>query len=221
MLPSTPQLLIPTQRIVAGTPSGVSIDAIGTKKYKSASTSFSDATVITVGAGNALIVTVAFGYAAVAPTSVSATWNGTSMTSVIHFDSATVPASTYIFGLRSPAAGAHTLALAWTNSAEIFVDAVSFSSVNVTNDGTAFPHTATLEIGGSSAATVTSAAGNYVVASESPSSGAATLTGTALFLDGSSGSFINAAANYDVGASTVNIGIVSGQTIIAAVDVAH
>lgn len=199
----------------------VAVDATGTKKYQSANTSFSNATVITVGSGNALVVVVNFGYGGTAPASVTATWNGVSMTSLASIDRTGGGASSYVFGLRSPASGAQTLALSWSNSAEIFIDAISFTGVDVTNDGTAFPHTATQNILVAETVSVTSAVGNYVVASESPASGAATATGTQLYKDASSGSFINAMANYDVGAASVSIGTTGGNTtiIIAAVDV--
>ncbi len=211
---------LPTAAVV----SGVTIDATGVKKFKSSSTSFSDATVITVGSGNALIVTIAFGYVVTPPSSVTCTWSGASMTKLASIDNSggTAFDSVYIFGIRNPAAGANTLALSWSNAAEIFVDAISFSGVNVTSDGTAFPHTATQDSGIGLTVAVTSAVGNYVVASEAPNSGSTTLTGTTLFFDNSSGALINAGANYDNGAASVNIGAATGNNamIIAAVDVA-
>lgn len=192
----------------------VVIDATGTKKYKSASTSFSNATVITIATGNALVVTTVFGYSGSAPTGLTCTWNSVPMTLLCQQDRALGGASVAVFGLRSPASGAQTLALSWTNNAEIFVDAISFTGVDTTSDAAAFPHQATQDAGVAQTVAVTSAVGNYVVACESPNVSGSTLTGTTLYFDASSGSFVNAGSNYDVGAATVNIGLASGGATV-------
>ena len=202
---------------------GVAIDALGTKVYKAASTLFSNSTVITVGSGNALVITVSFGYSGSAPTSVSCTWNGVPATNLSSKDFTGGGASSYVFGLRSPASGAQTLALNWTNSAEVFVDAISFTGVDVTNDATAFPVAGRVtDDNASPTVAVSSGAGHYVVAAQCPGSSSTTFTGTTLYFDNSSGTFINAATNYDVGSATVNIGITSaGNAKLAAIDVSN
>ena len=87
---------------------------------------------ITVGGGANILVMVMCGGgsgAQTAPTGVTATWNGVSMTlatSILSLEPAPFGWAA-IFTLDSPAPGANTLAASWTNINDIYMSAVSFS----------------------------------------------------------------------------------------------
>lgn len=200
----------------------VVFDAVGTEKHTAAGTSFTDSS-LTIGAGStrALVVVVAYGYAVAAPTSTAVTWGGTPMSLIETQEGQAGSATVEIWALRNPASGAQTLAGAWTNSCETFIIGVSYTGVEQSSDGAAFPHTAKTDSGAS--VSLTSAVGNACVGGYSPSTGAYTFNGTTLFNDASSGTFINAAANRDVGAApTVTMGDANGAHVsrpVVAIDV--
>ncbi len=179
-----------------------------------------DYTHMTVGSGSnrALIAVIVLGYngSGARPTSISCTWDqggsNQAMTLIGTINASNNFATAQLYGLIAPTSGNKTLRLNYSNSTlnnnEAWIDAIAFTGVSQTGGATSFPGFTSADTGTTVA--VTSATGDFVVASWSPS-GAPTPTGTTIFNDHTSGSFINAAANYDAGAATVNIGMSSGN----------
>jgi hypothetical protein len=97
------------------------------------------------------------------------------------------------------------------------MDVISFSNVNQTSDGAAFPHTAS---GNSvTTSTITSAPGNKIVSAMSyAGSLAANIRGTVIYKDTVVAVYRSAAA-YDVGAGSVTIGQDNVNGNLAGVDV--
>lgn len=162
---------------VAAQPSiaAVAIDATGTSQGTTTNTPITtfNYTGITVGAGSnrALIIVVTINDSTLSPpTGVSATWDSgvTNQAMTLLVSNADVPDNNnpvFIFGLRNPASGNKTLNISWTNSNTIALNAISFTGVDQTSDGTAFPHTATSNnAGGALSIAVTSAVGNWTIA---------------------------------------------------------
>lgn len=198
----------------------ISTNATGAQKYQANGASYSQSSVITVAAGSNTVLLVVLIRADVAndvTAGVSATWNGVAMTQLI--SGGLTNKNAIIFGLRNPATGNNTLAFSWTNTAaDNFIDAIAYDGVDVTNNGTAFPHTAT--VSGVGTLAVTSATGNKVVGAIVGNSNVATL-GTTLLYDNTHGSVVNASAETDNGAASVTVGMVSGNANgICGVDVA-
>jgi hypothetical protein len=203
----------------------VAIDVVGTEKYSAPSTSDVSYTNITVGASaNGLVaVVVLANNSSVAITGGTAVWDsgGSNQSmSLIAEETRNVGAlelDTLVFGLRAPVSGNKTLKIHWgTGTNECFMSAMSFTGVNQVSDAAAFPNNA-ITIAGNVA--VTSNTGHYVSGGGQANT-IGTITGTTIFSDSSSGSFINAAANYDVGATpNVTMGIASGACCYAVIDV--
>jgi hypothetical protein len=84
---------------------------------------------ITVGASaSCLIVTLCFDGNPSAPTSITATWNGASMTNAGSIAHSNLVGA--IFRLVNPASGAKTLTASWTNSSDVYMSAVSFTGTD-------------------------------------------------------------------------------------------
>lgn len=195
--------------------------AVGAKTYQNAVTTKDITFTVSAGANLALVLTLNFGNSAVS--GITAVWDqgGTnqSMTQIVISQSP--PASSVIFGLRAPTVGNNlTLRISWTTVSEVFIAAICFAGVNQTSDAAAFPHTATSAGAGAATVTITSATGNICVAAEASGVGQGTATGTLIYSDSVSGTFINAMANYDNGAASLAIGNTGANTTIVAVDVA-
>lgn len=202
-------------------PSGstVTVLDVGTKAYQNAVTTKDYTMTVSSGSNRALLLTLNFGAIV---SSISATWDfgGTAQT-MTQLVLKTTAYSSAVFGLRAPTAGTNlTLRVSWTTTAEVFIAGISFTNVDQTDDAHAFPHTANGSL--VSTVSITSAIGNQVVGCETAGTGQGTATGTLIYDDHTSGSLINAMANYDNGASSVTFGN-SGlnNNTIAAVDVAH
>lgn len=199
----------------------VSVDATGTKSYFTSSTSV-NYTGLTVGSGSnrALVVSLEFDTNGTV-SGISATWDngGTnqSMTQLAFIDNGGTRPSA-LFGLVNPTSGNKTLHVSWTTATPVFVVGMSFAGVVQTSAATAFPHQAT----NTNVATVsvTSATGNMVMGSAATGGSLAGITGTTIYSDNTSGSIINAFANYDNGAASVTIGEGSSVDTIVATDIA-
>lgn len=164
---------IATSPIIAA----VAVDAYGTGQGTLTSTKVTsfNYTGITVGTGSnrALIFVVTIGDdVTAAPTGITATWDSggsnQAMTLIISQADPSTPANgnqVFIFGLRNPTSGNKTLALSWTNNAWIGGNAVSFTGVEQSNDGAAFPHTNTASTITNTPVSIiiTSATGNWTV----------------------------------------------------------
>lgn len=148
----------------------VALDAVAaagnngdTQEY-SASTGGSS-TPITVGASaSILVVAVNFKVAISQTTSRAVTWNGTSMTEVAYILNTAAGTECALYTLVSPASGAKTLSVTWTNSADAYIGAVSFtgSSTSATNGITAAD---TQQVNTGSSLTMTTASGDATVVS--------------------------------------------------------
>lgn len=223
-------LIGPSGIAAAAVASPVALDATGTKAKSTTGLTTYDFTGMTVGTGNALIVTVTYGDVNV--TGMTASWDngGTpqSMTLLASQDQVFNVGTTAIFGLRSPTAGNKTLRLNWTGSAQVFVDAISFTGVNVTSDATAFPvagRTASV-IGPTTSPSldVTSATNHMTVcATTNQGNNYSAATQTSMFID-NTGASINCAAAYASGAATVSFGWTSSaseKSAMVGVDVSN
>lgn len=122
-------------------------------------------TPITLGSSATCLVVVAnLEGSTVLPTSITATWNSVSMTSVgSPAVSSNITAAA--FYLTNPTTGSHTLALSWTNSADIYVGAVSFKTTNTSTCVNTGDYTTTVTGTGPHTITVTSGANDATVAS--------------------------------------------------------
>ena len=213
----------------------VAVDATGTANVASASgvtsANFSNLTI--GGSANALIVTlVSDGDATTAITSPSATWDngGTNQTMTLlgHQTGDGVGGhltdSVWIFGLRAPTTGNKTLHISWTNTSQVFIDAVSFTGVNQTSDAAAFSN---FNSTGNNAASslsvnITSAVGNIVVGGHLlDGTTINTVSGTQVYID-NSGVNVDGAMNNDTGAATVTLtqtGTSGGGRISAGISI--
>lgn len=132
----------------------------------SGGSSFSAASLITVGASATLLV-VGMSFqqngATAAPAGLAATWNGTSMTAGPTAVEGQVTAA--VFYLISPAAGANTLAVSWTGGGQdLYCGAVSFTGTDTsTGINAADNQSAHGLTGTSSNVTVTTANGDATV----------------------------------------------------------
>jgi hypothetical protein len=113
---------------------GLNQEAIG-------ATSVSAASGFTIGASATLLIgQIAFGNGAnvAAPTNVTMTWDGASMTQEIITSSTSMPdtATSAQFSKATPATGAKTLAAAWTTAQDCYLSAASFTGAQIDVTGT-------------------------------------------------------------------------------------
>jgi hypothetical protein len=170
-LPSRPAIIVPerrrlpdARRRIIPVRSTVALDVAGSKgSSTTAGTSF-NYTGLTISAGltnSAATFVVVLG-GTVTPTGPAATWNGVSCTLL---GSQTITAFTCLvalFGLKSPSSGAQTLAVTWTNLADILAAGVSFSGVDQTTpfqNANGSQSGSTLSLGQA----ITTTSGNYTV----------------------------------------------------------
>ncbi len=200
--------------------------SVGAETYINAVTTKDYTFTVASGSNLALVLTLNFGSNAVS--GITAVWDqgGTnqSMTQLVLAQNVSPGVgSSAIFGLRNPTVGSSlTLRVSWTTTSEVFIAAICFAGVDQTSNVAAFPHTASYTVAGSGqTVSLTSATGNMVVGCQTATGSQGTPTGTTIYDDHFSGAIINAQAEYDNGASSVNVGSsgVINQSI-AAVDVA-
>lgn len=133
--------------------------ADGFNQQASSVTSISS-TGITVGASATLLaVPFVIQGAAVQPSGVTGTWNGSALTLQVFAVSDKVTAG--IATIVNPAAGANTLALAWTNTGDCYMGAVSFTGTDTSTGVNVADNTTTTQ---TTAITVTSSADGATVA---------------------------------------------------------
>ncbi len=212
--------------------STVTINATGTETFQNLGASL-NYTGITVAAGtnSALVCVLQRASAALdVTTGVAMTWDSggsnQSLSLLASQGQFTNAQAAQVWGYVSAGGsslttGNKTLAVAWTNvAADNFIACMAFDHVMQTNNAAAFPHTATALV--STSVAVTSAVGNKVIGSIGNPQGGTSLLGTSIYYDVTNGSLVNAAADYDVGASSVNVGLVSlTASQLAGVDIAH
>jgi hypothetical protein len=189
----------------------VTFDAKITADATVASGTSISTTNMTVGSGaNRVLVVELMFEAAVAPTSVSVTWDSggsnQAMTQLVTKQDVTTTLTAQLWGLVNPISGAKTLKAAWTNSAEGAMGAASWTGANQTGGATTFAHTASANGSASPASvSVTSATNNATMDSVAVSSGGSISSGnqTQVFLD-NSGTSLKAAAQRAAGAASVS-----------------
>jgi hypothetical protein len=149
----------------------VAVDATGTLKDSTTNVTSLSYTNITVGSGSnrGLILFLCINGGGSAPTGVTATWDSgvtnQAMTQRVTVANASNNSNLYVFALRNPVSGAKTLAISWTNTANVSACAISFTGVDQTSDAIAFPNTNSATGNGTSASVViTSATGTIPVA---------------------------------------------------------
>src|SRR5580704_2948464 len=175
--------------------------------FSGATNSYSVSQTISASA-NGLIV-VAFANDSTPNETLTASWNGTSMTSLAHVSNTGAGGTAYIFGLRAPTTGTQTLNIGMTPNPtdRLYACSVSFKNVNQTSDALAFPAGGRTNGGASQngagpfSINITSASGHMVA------SGAFDITPTNsdsmnLTQYSSTSSNINVYANYGPGAGT-------------------
>ena len=199
----------------------VALDAVGTVQHTALNTSV-NYTNITVGAGanRALIIMIAFGSPALAPTGITLTWDsgGTNQAMTQIAFSAGTNITAGIWGLVAPTSGNKTLAVSWTNANESWVSGVCFTGVDQTGGTTSFPNAAANT--GVATLTIGSAVADMGVAITTTGGVISGSTGTTLYIDNTSAAFINSSSEYQAGASpSMVIGFGVNLTTLAAVDI--
>lgn len=135
---------------------------------------------MTVGAGATMLVAeLVWGKAGTGnPATPACTWNGVSMTlqAIFGVTNGTDSDECALFTLNNPAAGNFSLACNWTNTADCYMSASSWTGSNGINA------TNTVQASGSTA-TITSATGNVTLAVMSGNGGAPTTNFNQLFVN--------------------------------------
>lgn len=215
------------QNIVAsGGGSNVTVDQIGSTIYASNTASISN-TVVTISTGltnPALVCAALRAHASNDVTAgITASWGGQTMTLIKAQNAGANTNAVFLFGLRAPSTGSHTVTLAGTNLAtDNFANCVSFSNVNQTSDAAAFPNpTGTT---GTTTLTVTSANGHIVFgANDFLLTGNVNL-GTTVIFDESLGIIISAYAEYVASSgATAVVGSANGKVMnaLAGMDISN
>ena len=213
---------------VAASP--VAFDAKATSDtYLSNSASTITNTTLTVGSGPNRALIATYMTNSTSPV-VSCSWDsaGTpqTMTKLITTSLGGGGGSSVIFGLRNPTSGNKTLSCSTDGPSQQFLSAVSFTGVNQTSDGAAFPNTNGVSGTGTAISnTVTSATNDMTVdASSNNGWNYSAPTQTQLYID-NSGTSTNSASSYASGAVTVTFGWTQQNSAAkwtdSAVDIAH
>jgi hypothetical protein len=207
-------LLRPRTVAAAAAEGTVTFDALSAETFDGAGETV-DHTTHTVGSGsNRVLIGLAAWGAASAPTGVTMAWDpaGTnqSLTSIQELTSGSVKVA--LFGLVAPTSGNLTLRCSWTNGAEIFIAAVSFTNADQTGGATTFPSPTT----GTGVATISqsSATNRKVVGVMANLATYSGLLGTEIFENSVNGSVISSAGAYYDGAASVTVGSASTSTAI-------
>lgn len=181
---------------------------------------------LTIGSGSNRALGVQLAFENKAVTSVTVTWdNGASnqaLTQIVTASSAGVSGVAQLWGLVNPISGAKSLRAAWTGSADVCINGVSWTGVDQAGGATSFPHS-TSATGNSTAPSVvvTSAVGNAAMATLAHNQViTSTSTQTQTFLDNAPAG-ISAAGSRGTGAATVTHTwlTVSAQWVVAGCDI--
>lgn len=162
-------------------------------------TSFSAGSLITVGGSATLLVIGCSFQRAIGamPSSITATWNGASMSAgpLISISGSVAVLATMFYKVN-PASGANTLAVSWTNAADLYCGAISFTGTDTsTGINAADNQTASGHSGSSSNVTVPTANGDATVAcsvtnSNDPTSNQTKFYGAADLNPGGGGAYV-------------------------------
>lgn len=164
---------------------------------------------LTIGTSNCRGLVVILNFALKTVTGVTVTWDGVSCTPITNASGTDTGANGLIqmYGLLNPNSGAKSLVVNWTGLTQLTLAPISFKGVNQDSIATAFPNgTSNTGSSLSTSLNITSGVDHYVVASHvNPGNAWTAVNNTQLFVDNSSNTLIDCAANYAVGASTVNM----------------
>jgi hypothetical protein len=204
-------------------PKVVTVNATGTKLYNGTAVTSLNYTGLTIAAGSnlAMVVTVHWDTTGTTPTAMTMVWDSgganQSLTQIVTSDPGTHSQwQAELWGLVNPVVGNKTLSLSWTTASRMFLCSMAFDGVDQTGGTTSFPNAAS----GVSIATLTiPSAPGHIVMNAGTGGTYGALTGTVIFSDSSSGTYINGYANYMPGASpSVTIGS-AGVMKMAATDI--
>jgi hypothetical protein len=182
---------------------------------------------LTVGSGlqRALVVQVCWGATAGLPvTTPTATWDfgGSAQNCpLIGSQVSTTVLESALFGLVNPVSGAKTLKVAWTTSADVVINPLSYTLVDQTGGATTFPHfTSNVNSASPSTVTITSATGNATVSCVSVAGNPAGPSQTQTFLDTSPAN-LSAAGERGAGGATVTHqwSTAGGQYVMVGCDI--
>jgi hypothetical protein len=189
-------------------PTLVTLDAVGTVFGVSGAGPITN-TSLTIGAGNALVVVLAFGGAT--PTGLAMTWGAQPLTQLI--TQVNTSARIDLWSLLNPTPGAQTLTLSWSSGAPGFCSAfpVSFKGV------TSFLNSSGQSFGGGGGTINTSSAINHLVlAAGCTTSTWVSTPPTSLFIDNA---VSGGAASYIPGAPSVGATFSTGtNSAVVATD---
>lgn len=164
----------------------------------------------TVGTGsNRALICVASFESVVAPTAFNARWDTAGTNQAMAQIGSTISNGNFrvvLFGLLAPTSGNKNFTLSWTNTASCYLSLISFTGVDQTSTAIAFPHfnSATATSTGPATVNITSATGNYTVATfvSSPAGDLTTLNQTTLYAPDITDPNCSGAANYAVGTAS-------------------
>jgi hypothetical protein len=207
----------------------VTVNATATAAATTASASSLTNSNLTIGAGaTALLAVLTLDGQINIPSDVTVAWNtgGTpqAMTQIAEINQLDANVICYLFGLVNPAAGNLNMTASWTDAAPAMLDAIAFNGTINSTVANAFLHAATNSGSGTPTLSVTSQAGNIVVASLAEIDAVTSLTATG----STSGRIVTDASGFGFawsrapGASTVawTGAPDSGEWVIAGVDIA-
>jgi hypothetical protein len=147
---------------VASAPS-VTVNAVGSGAQYASSPAKSpfNFTNLTIADGDnrALLAYIGFGIASTDPT---VTWNGVSMRKIT--SSGAAGGEIYLYGLVNPAVGNGTLAVSFSQTTEIIVDAIAFNNVDQTGGPITFPSFTNSGKGSSATLAITNSSRDMAVA---------------------------------------------------------
>src|SRR5262245_53754968 len=137
-----------------------------------------DSTGITVSVGASLLTCIpAFRGNSVAPASVSGTWNGVALNQAMQVTNGLN--SVGVYTLVSPASGAQTLHLEWTNAADCYMSAISFTGTDTVTGYNASDN----QNSTTTSVTITSTTDGATVAVSCKDSGDPTMNQTQIFVE--------------------------------------
>lgn len=164
----------------------------------------------TVGVGsNTALICVASFEGTSAPTAFNARWDTVGTNQAMTQIGSTISNGNFrvaLFGLLAPTSGAKNFTLSWTNTCSCYLDLISFTGVDQTSNAVAFTNfnSATATSTGPATVNITSATGNYTVATfvSGPAGDLTTLNQTVMYGPDITDSNCSGAANYAVGAAS-------------------
>lgn len=165
---------------------------------------------MTVGSGsNRALLCVVSWEGVAAPTGISAKWDTAGTNQTMAQIGSTISNGNFrvaLFGLLAPTSGNKNFTLSWTNTCSCYLDLIAFTGVDQTSNAVAFPHfnSATATSTGPATVNITSASGNYTLATfvADAAGDLTTLNQTVMYGPDIADSNCSGAANYAVGAAS-------------------